>query len=310
MAPDRLETGAWCCFNKFNCRLFISKFSQFALYLSLSLSVVSKSLAQLCCKSGNHSVSVVLNVRFVTNGLYVKINTHIYASQTSRNRMSTTWDLYCCLLPQCEALHTCRLGFPITTKWCFDQDVKVVPGAIFTKRMCDRCGYLQKGGDVVATSQLMLRWKCDSPQIGCVQRATHKYMWREQAIIEWSLLLLAATVWSFAHLPFKLFDNNTRNIYFLVFCMPNTWKWSEMNMYLDLNLAIFQYIDGFGCYHFCLNRFGLEMIFFFWTLSQLSVQFWDFRLLQDRPKPMWRREYGTYNVEFVAAIEAWTWSNL
>jgi len=27
-----------------------------------------------------------------------------------------------------------------------------------------------------------LRWKCDSPQMGCAQRATHKYMWREQAI--------------------------------------------------------------------------------------------------------------------------------
>jgi len=27
-------------------------------------------------------------------------------------------DLYCCLLPQCEALHTCRSGFPIVTKWC------------------------------------------------------------------------------------------------------------------------------------------------------------------------------------------------
>jgi len=31
-------------------------------------------------------------VRFATNGMYVKNNTHIYVSQTSRNRMSTTWD--------------------------------------------------------------------------------------------------------------------------------------------------------------------------------------------------------------------------
>ena len=132
-------------------------FSQFAFYLSLSLSVISKSLAQFCCKCCNYSVSVVLNVRFATNGMYVKNNTHIYVSQTIRNRISTTWDLYLCLLPQCEALHTCRLGFPITSKWCFDQDVKVLPGSTFTKRMCDRCGSLQKGGKVVATSQLMLR---------------------------------------------------------------------------------------------------------------------------------------------------------
>jgi len=27
-----------------------------------------------------------------------------------------------------------------------------------------------------------------------------------------------------------------------------------MNMYLDLNLVTFQYIDGFGCYHFCLKQ--------------------------------------------------------
>jgi len=37
-----------------------------------------------------------------------------------------------------------------------------------------------------------------------------------------------------------------------------------MNMYLDLelNLVTFQYSDAFGCYHFCLNRFGLELIIF------------------------------------------------
>jgi len=34
-------------------------------------------------------------------------------------------------------------------------------------------------------------------------------MWHEQAIIEWSLLLLAATVWSFAHLPLGLSARNT-----------------------------------------------------------------------------------------------------
>jgi len=29
-----------------------------------------------------------------------------------------------------------------STKWCCDQDVKVAPGATFTKRMCDQCGSL------------------------------------------------------------------------------------------------------------------------------------------------------------------------
>jgi len=50
-------------------------------------------------------------------------------------------------------------------------------------------------------------------------------------------------------------------------------------MYLDLNLVTFQYIDGFGCYHYCLNRFGLELIILFWTSSQLSIQFRGCRLL-------------------------------
>jgi len=173
MAPDKLENGAqhaikwrpigWKLVPNVvstsliaGYLLFISKFSQFAFYLSLSLSVISKCLAQFCCKCCNHSVGVVLNVRFATNGMYVMNNTHICVSQTSRNRMNTTWDFYCCLLPECEALHTCRLGFPIIKKWWFDQDVKVVPGATFIKTMCYRCGSLQKGGDVVATSQEML----------------------------------------------------------------------------------------------------------------------------------------------------------
>jgi len=58
--------------------------------------------------------------------MWVKKNTHV--ARTSRNKMSTTRDLYCCLVPQYEALRTCCSALPITTKWCFDQDVKVVPG--------------------------------------------------------------------------------------------------------------------------------------------------------------------------------------
>jgi len=151
MAPDKLENGQ-CCFNKFDCRLFMSKFSQFALYLSLSFSVVSKSLTQPCCKSCSLSVSVVVNV-----GMCVKNST--YVARTSRNNMSMTLDLYCCLVPKCEALRTYCSAYPIT-KWCFDQDVKVVPGTTFTKRTCNRCGLLQKRGDVVATSRLALHCKC------------------------------------------------------------------------------------------------------------------------------------------------------
>ena len=72
MAPDKLENCAQCCFNKLDCRLFLSKFSQFAICLSLSLSVISKRLTQPCCKCCNVSVSVVLNARFTTNGMCVR----------------------------------------------------------------------------------------------------------------------------------------------------------------------------------------------------------------------------------------------
>jgi len=62
MAPDKLENGTQRCVNKFDCRLFTSRFSQFAFYLSLSHSVTSKSLAQPFCKCRSLSVSLVLNV--------------------------------------------------------------------------------------------------------------------------------------------------------------------------------------------------------------------------------------------------------
>jgi len=62
IVPDKLENGAQCCFNKFDYMLFISKFSQLGFYLSLSFSVVSKSLAQPCCKCCSLSFSTVVNV--------------------------------------------------------------------------------------------------------------------------------------------------------------------------------------------------------------------------------------------------------
>ena len=128
MAPDKLENGTQCCFNKFDCRLYITKFSQFAFYLSFSRSVISKNLAQPFCKCCNLSVNIALNVRFTTNGMCVMINTCV--ARTSRNKISKTWDICCCLVPQCEGLCTCRSAFQVTTKWCFDQDVKMVPGSL------------------------------------------------------------------------------------------------------------------------------------------------------------------------------------
>ena len=89
------------------------------------------------------------------------------------------------LPPQCEVS---RLAFGLSNcnKVVLWPGCEGVPGATFTKRMCDRYGSLQKGEDVVATSQLAFRWKCDSSRTECAWWVTHKHMWREQAIIEWS----------------------------------------------------------------------------------------------------------------------------
>ena len=43
-------------------------------------------------------------------------NTDIYVARTSNNRVIVARELYCCLLPQCEALRTCRSGFLIATQ--------------------------------------------------------------------------------------------------------------------------------------------------------------------------------------------------
>jgi len=40
---------------------------------------------------------------------------YMYVTRTSNNRVISSGDL-CCCLPRCEALRTCRSGFPIATK--------------------------------------------------------------------------------------------------------------------------------------------------------------------------------------------------
>jgi len=49
------------------------------------------------------------------NGTCVKNNTHIYVAQTSNNTVIMAFDLYCCLLPQGDALCIYCSGFPIAT---------------------------------------------------------------------------------------------------------------------------------------------------------------------------------------------------
>ena len=66
-----------------------------------------------CC---NLSGGVALNVWFTTDGMCLTNNTiHICGANKQYNRVIMACELYCCLLPQCEALRTCRSGFPIAT---------------------------------------------------------------------------------------------------------------------------------------------------------------------------------------------------
>jgi len=64
-----------------------------------------------CC---NLSGGVALIVWFTTDGMCTK-NKNICVVRTTNNTVILSGDLYCCLLPRCEALHTCRSGFPIAT---------------------------------------------------------------------------------------------------------------------------------------------------------------------------------------------------
>jgi len=67
---------------------------------------------ECCC---NLSGGVALIVWFTTNGMCVKNTTIIYVAQASNSKRDCEHDLYCCLLPWCEALRTYHSGFPIAT---------------------------------------------------------------------------------------------------------------------------------------------------------------------------------------------------
>ena len=67
-----------------------------------------------CCNlSGGVALIVWLSPR---TGCARRIK-YMYVARTSNNRVISSGDLYCCLLPRCEALRICRSGFPIATSW-------------------------------------------------------------------------------------------------------------------------------------------------------------------------------------------------
>ena len=71
--------------------------------------VLALKLLLLHC---NLSSNVALYVWFTTNGVCAKNNRYIYTwREQAIIREIVTHGLYCCMLPQCEALRTCCSGF-------------------------------------------------------------------------------------------------------------------------------------------------------------------------------------------------------
>ena len=87
--------------------------AEFSLYTKNVRSVWFVVKRRGCCC--NLSGGVTLIVWFSTNGMCVKNNTIIYVVRASNSKRDCEHDLYCCLLPWCEALRICRFGFPIAT---------------------------------------------------------------------------------------------------------------------------------------------------------------------------------------------------
>ena len=109
---------------------------------------------------------------------------YIYVVRTSNNKVIVARDLYCCLLPQCEALRTCRSGFrlqlngAVTRMW---KSCRVKPSR--KERAISAVRFKKKGMLLQP-----LQWLC----VDCVihhERDVHEeqqyiYEWHEQAIIE------------------------------------------------------------------------------------------------------------------------------
>jgi len=111
---------------------------------------------------------------------------YVYISQTSNNRVISSGELYCCLLPQCEALRTCRSRFPDCNKmvlWpgcggCarFSLHTKNVWSLRFVVKRRGCCCNLS--GGIALTVWFTMNGMCT--------KNNNMYTWRKQAIIEWS----------------------------------------------------------------------------------------------------------------------------
>ena len=78
--------------------------------------------------------------------------------------MIATCDLYCCLLPQCEALRTCRSGLPIATKHSV---VFVLSRQINKQNVCEHNFLFARSSRLRPVSANSIAWQI-------VKEGTHK----------------------------------------------------------------------------------------------------------------------------------------
>jgi len=81
---------------------------------------------------------------------------YMCVARTGNNRVISSGDLCCCLLPRCEALRTCRSGFPIATI----QGLITKPMRFFLFSSCNPLN--------ITGSHFLISWKnCVSSQPFC-----------------------------------------------------------------------------------------------------------------------------------------------
>ena len=103
------------CFQAFLAKLTAS-FRTSSLQLPLRrLSLIFTIFLYQVAKRFDLAGGVARNAQFSTNVMCSRSNTHIQVARTRNNRVIAARDLYCCLLPQCEALRICCSRFAIAS---------------------------------------------------------------------------------------------------------------------------------------------------------------------------------------------------
>ena len=109
----------------------------------------------------------------------------IYVAQTSNNRVIISCEPYCCLLPQCEALRICCLGF-------FDRNKMVLwPGCggcvvwSFHKNNIRSVRFIGKRRGCCCNLSGGIALNVWFTTNGICVKNNNIYTWHEQAIIEW-----------------------------------------------------------------------------------------------------------------------------